>query len=189
MLRLGTRQANDRHCSLGTGSRGTYRPVYGIDAGEDGKIDIITEQCDFVFPQHGSSIQIDIELRTNYVVEIDQLQRGDLIGPAPAPLACRPRIPAIIRAGICPRHESTTSVSNLFETSKPPSMEASRPRVGSPSLYSRSNTENPNDLEPHLVTIGVNYRLDQPTDIYVVIDPDDEINSEITALNNVARND
>lgn len=49
-----------------------------------------------------------------------------------------------------------------------------------------SNIENPNDLAPRMVTVGMNYRLDQPTNIYVAIDPDDEINSEITALKNVA---
>ena len=48
------------------------------------------------------------------------------------------------------------------------------------------NIENPNDLAPRMVTVGMNYRLDQPTNIYVAIDPDDEINSEITALKNVA---
>ena len=37
-----------------------------------------------------------------------------------------------------------------------------------------------------MVTVGVNYPIDQPTDIYVMIDPDDEINNEITTFNNVA---
>ena len=49
-----------------------------------------------------------------------------------------------------------------------------------------SNIENPNDLVPRMVTVGMNYRLDQPPNIYVAIDPDDEINSEMTGLNNVA---
>ena len=33
---------------------GTYRPVYGEDADDDGVIDTVVEQREFVFPQHGS---------------------------------------------------------------------------------------------------------------------------------------
>ena len=55
---------------------GTYQLIYGVDANDDGKIDAVTQQRDFVFPQHGSPIEIKVDPRTNYVIEIDQLQRG-----------------------------------------------------------------------------------------------------------------
>ncbi|UCF14126.1 MAG: hypothetical protein JSW59_11995, partial [Phycisphaerales bacterium] len=48
------------------------------------------------------------------------------------------------------------------------------------------NIEPPNDLEPRTVTVGINHRIDSATDIYVVVDPDDEIADEITTFNNVA---
>ena len=64
---------------------GTYRLVYGIDDDDDGKIDTVAEQREFVFPQHGSPIQIDVAPRTNYIVEIDQTHRGKAAGLAPDP--------------------------------------------------------------------------------------------------------
>ena len=48
------------------------------------------------------------------------------------------------------------------------------------------NIEAPIDLEPRMVKVGINYRINQPTDIYVVIDPDGEIKNEITTFNNSA---
>jgi hypothetical protein len=117
---------------------GTYRLVYGIDAGDDGKIDIITEQRDFVFPQHGSPVQIDVESRTNYVVEIDQLQRGELIGPAPDPGLSAQDTRYNPARNLPTARIYNVSFHNLFETSKSPSMTASRPRAGSLLLCSRS---------------------------------------------------
>ena len=165
---------------------GTYRLVYGIDAGDDGKIDIITEQRDFVFPQHGSPVQIDVESRTNYVVEIDQLQRGELIGPAPDP-----GLSAQDTRYNPARNLPTARIYNVsfqpIRNIKIAFYDGFPSAGGKPiAVQQIPNIENPNDLEPRMVTVGVNYRLDQPTDIYVAIDPDDEINSEITALNNVA---
>ena len=110
----------------------TYRVVYDIDAGDDGKIDIITEQHDLVFPQRRVVDQTTSCKSINSSVAISSALHR--------PPACRPRIFAIIRAGICPRHESTMSVPNLFEASKSPSMAASRPRAGNLSLCSRSQT-------------------------------------------------
>ncbi len=49
------------------------------------------------------------------------------------------------------------------------------------------NIEAPNDLEPRMVTVGVNYPIKKPTDIYVMIDPDGQIEDEITTFNNVAK--
>jgi hypothetical protein len=49
------------------------------------------------------------------------------------------------------------------------------------------NIEPPNDMEPRSLTVGVNWRPTADThDVYVVLDPDDAIETEITAFNNVA---
>ena len=165
---------------------GTYRLVYGIDADDDGKIDILTEQRDFVFPQHGSPIQIDVEPRTNYVVEIDQLQGGRPAGPAPDPGLSAEDI------RFYPDRNLLTArihnVGSLPIRNVRIAFYDGNPAAGGKRIAVRQipNIEAPNDLEPRMVTVGVNYRFDQPTDIYVVIDPDKEINDEITTFNNVA---
>jgi hypothetical protein len=165
---------------------GTYRLAYGIDDDDDGKIDKVTEQRDFVFPQHGSPIPIDVEPRTNYVIEIDQLKRGKPAGPAPDPgLAADDIRYAPERNLLMARIHNVGSlpiqdVKVAFYNGNPA---ANGRRI---ALQQIPNLEAPNDLEPRTVTVGVNHTIDQPTDIYVVIDPDGEIEEEITTFNNAA---
>ena len=165
---------------------GTYKLVYGADADDNGSIDMVTEQREFLFPQHGTPIQIDVEPRTNYVVEIDQFQRGRAIGPAPDP-------------GLCAEDIRYHSDRNLL-TARIHNVGAAAVRnvkvafyEGNPATGGRRitvqripNIEAPNDLEPRTVTVGVNHSLDRRTEIYVVIDPDREIGTEITTFNNTA---
>jgi hypothetical protein len=161
--------------------------VFGIDADDDGKIDTVTERRDFVFPQHGSPIPIDVEPRTNYVVEIDQLERGKPAGPAADPgLAAedirynpdRNLITARIHnVGALP----IRNVKVAFYNGDPA---AGGKRI---ALQQIPNIEAPNDLEPRTVTVGVNHAITSPTDIYVVIDPNGDIADEITTFNNVAK--
>jgi hypothetical protein len=165
---------------------GTYRLVFGIDADDDGKIDTVTERRDFVFPQHGSPIPIDVEPRMNYVVEIDQLERGKPAGPAADPgLAAedirynpdRNLITARIHnVGALP----IRNVKVAFYDGDPA---AGGNRIAQQEI---PNIEAPNDLEPRTVTVGVNHAITSPTDIYVVIDPGGDITDEITTFNNVA---
>jgi hypothetical protein len=167
-------------------SGGTYRLVYGIDADDDGRIDTVAETRDFVFPQRGSPIRIEVASRTNYVVEIEQLRRG-----RPASYAPDPGLSAEDIRFYPDRSLLTARVHNVgalpvrgvkvaFYDGSPAS---GGKRI---AVQQIPNIEAPNDLEPRMVTVGVNYHVDQPTDIYVVIDPDDEITDEITTFNNVA---
>jgi hypothetical protein len=165
---------------------GTYRLVYGQDADDDGRIDTVAEQREFVFPQHGWPIQIDVKPRVNYVVEIDQLLRGKATGPAPDPGLCAEDI----------RHHPersllTARIHNVGSVSIRDVKVAFY--EGNPAMGGRRitvqripNVEAPNDLEPRTVTVGVNLRLERRTEIYVVIDPDHEISTEITTFNNTA---
>ena len=58
------------------------------------------------------------------------------------------------------------------------------PTAGSISTNSRLPGRNVD--QPRTVTVGVSREISEPTEIYVVIDPDDEISDEITTFNNVA---
>jgi len=165
---------------------GTYKLVYGVDADDDGKIDTVTEQREFVFPQHGTPIEIDVKPRTNYVVEIDQLKRGRAAGPAPDPGLCAEDIRYhsdrnLLTARI--HNVGAVAVRNVKVAFYEGNPEAGGRRI---TVQRIPNIEAPNDLEPRTVTVGVNHSLDRRTEIYVVIDPDREIGREITTFNNVA---
>ncbi|MHC4143812.1 MAG: hypothetical protein ACYSUD_03435 [Planctomycetota bacterium] len=165
---------------------GTYRLVLGVDSDEDGEIDRRVEEREFVFPQHGSPINIKAKPRVNYIVEIDQLKRGRPAGPAPDPGLSAEDIrfnsdrnllmARIHNVGSKP----VRGVKVAFYDGDP---QKGGRRVG---LQTIPNIEPPNDLEPRTVTVGVNYRIESPTEIYIVVDPDNEIADEITTFNNVA---
>ena len=158
----------------------------GIDGNDDGKIDTVTERREFVFPQHGSPIPIDVEPRTNYVIEVAQLERGKLAGPAPDPglsgedLRYHPER-SLLTARI--HNVGSLPVRNIKIAFYDGNPDNSGKRI---SVKEIPNIEAPNDLEPRTVTVGVNYPIKGPTDIYIVIDPDGEIADEITTFNNVA---
>ncbi|MHC4166472.1 MAG: hypothetical protein ACYSWQ_05905 [Planctomycetota bacterium] len=165
---------------------GTYKLVYGVDADDDGKIDTVTEQREFVFSQHGTPIQIDVKPGTNYVVEIDQLKRGRSMGPAPDPGLCAEDIRYhpernLLTARI--HNVGSVPIRNVKVAFYEGNPAAGGKRI---TLQRIPNIEAPNDLEPRTVTVGVNRHLDQQTEIYVVIDPDHEISREITTFNNAA---
>jgi hypothetical protein len=166
--------------------RGTYRLKYGIDEDDDGKIDTVTEERDFVFPQHGSPIQIAVEPRTNYVVEIEQLKRGRPAGPAPDP--------GLSAEDIRYSSERNLLIARIHNVGAQPirnvkvAFYSGDPGKNGKLIGSQQipNIEAPNDLEPRTVSVGINHVIDQATDIYVVIDPDEEISDEITTFNNMA---
>jgi hypothetical protein len=165
---------------------GTYKLVYGVDADDDGKIDTVTEQREFVFSQHGTPIQIDVKPGTNYVVEIDQLKRGRSMGPAPDPGLCAEDIRYhpernLLTARI--HNVGSVPIRNVKVAFYEGNPAAGGKRI---TLQRIPNIEAPNDLEPRTVTVGVNRHLDQQTEIYVVIDPNHEISREITTFNNAA---
>jgi hypothetical protein len=165
---------------------GTYRLVYGVDANDDGKIDAVTEERDFVLEQHGSPIEIKVNPRTNYVIEIDQLRRGRSTRILPDPGLSAEDIQfdpnrnlltaRIHNVGSLPIRDVHVAFYN------------GDPASGGKQIAVQRipNIEAPNDLEPRMVKVGINYRVNEPTDIYVVIDPQGKIESEITTFNNSA---
>lgn len=165
---------------------GTYRLVLGVDSDEDGKIDERVEEREFVFLQHGSPIKIKVKPRVNYVAEIDQLKRGRSIGLAPDPglssedIRFNPERNLLMARIHNIGSNPVRDVKIAFYDGNP---QSGGKRIGSQTI---PNIEPPNDLEPRTVTVGINYPIDSPTDIYVVVDPDDEIVDEITTFNNVA---
>jgi len=165
---------------------GTYWLALGIDADEDGKIDKRVEQREFVFPQQGSPINIKVKPRVNYVVEIDQIKRSRPAGPAPDPGLSAEDIRFnsdrnLLMARI--HNVGSKAVRNVKVAFYYGDPQDGGRRIGVQTI---PNIEAPSDLEPRTVTVGINYRIESPTEIYVVVDPDNEIANEITTFNNVA---
>jgi len=165
---------------------GTYRLVYGSDADDDGRIDMETERRDFVLPQRGFPIPIEVEPRTNYVIEIEQLERGRLAGPAPDPGLSAEDIRFhpdrnLLTARIHNVGSKAVGDVKVAFYDGNPATDGQRFAVAT-----IPNIEAPNDLEPRTVTVGVNREFQEPAEIYVVVDPDDEIRDEITTFNNMA---
>jgi hypothetical protein len=165
---------------------GTYKLVQGVDADDDGRIDTVTHKRQLVFPQHGSPITVDVEPRTNYVVEIDQVKRGKPRGPVPDPGLSAEDIRYnpernLLTARI--HNVGTLPIRNLKVA-----FYEGNPKSGGRRLtvHEIPNIEAPNDLEPRTVSVGVNHPITKPTDIYVVIDPDGDVEAEITTFNNLA---
>ena len=165
---------------------GTYRLVLGVDSDEDGKINKRVEEREFVFPQNGSPINIRVEPRVNYIVEINQLKRGRPAGLAPDPGLSSEDIRFnpdrnLLMARI--HNVGSKPVRNVKVAFYDGDPQDGGKRI---ALQTIPNIEPPNDLEPRTVTVGVNYRIASPTEIYIVVDPDSEIADEITTFNNVA---
>jgi hypothetical protein len=165
---------------------GTYRLVLGVDSNEDGSIDKRVEEREFVFPQHGSPINVKVEPRINYVFEIDQLRRGRPAGPAPDPglssedIRFDPERNLLMARVHNVGSKPVRNVKVAFYAGNP---QSGGRRIG---LQTIPNIEPPNDLEPRTVTVGINYPIESPTEIYIVVDPGNEIADEITTFNNVA---
>ena len=165
---------------------GTYRLVLGVDSDEDGTMDRRAEEREFVFPQQGSPINIKVKPRVNYIIEINQLKRGRPAGLAPDPGVSSEDIRFnpdrnLLMARI--HNVGSKPVRNVKVAFYDGDPQRGGKRVG---LQTIPNIEPPNDLEPRTVTVGVNYRIESPREIYIVVDPDNEIADEITTFNNVA---
>lgn len=164
----------------------TYRLVYGIDSDVDGRIDQIAQERTFVLPQRGWPIRAAIKPRTPYVIEVDQTRRGRPAGPAPDPGLSSEDI-----RYDADRHLLMARIHNVGSKAVrgvPVAFYEGDPKGGGRliGVATVPNIEAPNDLEPKTVTVGVNHAIEEPTDVYVVIDPDAKISEEITTLNNVA---
>ena len=82
---------------------GKYVLTYGPDVDEDEKMDSVTEQRDFAWPQTGTSIYIKVKPKTTYVVELNQTRRGRVPGKAPDPAISPPDIRYAPQRGLLSR--------------------------------------------------------------------------------------
>jgi len=169
-------------------SRGTYRLTYGPDVDENEVMDSILEKREFVWPQAGTPINLTIEPRVTYIIEVDQVKRGEVAELAPDP-------------GLSPSDIKFVPGYNLLlATVHNVGSEAVRgvkvdfydgdPADGGELIGSGvvPNIEAPNGLEPRSTTVGINWDIGDDThEVYVVLDSDDDIEDEITTFNNVAQ--
>ncbi|MHC4994949.1 MAG: hypothetical protein ACYTGQ_07840, partial [Planctomycetota bacterium] len=166
---------------------GRYQLTYGIDADDDGDVDSLAEKREFRFPQVGTPVHLTVAPATNYVIEIEQLERGRQAGLRPDPGLSS----ADIRYNI-ERQYLKATIHNVG--SKPirdvhVAIYEGDPATGGRTIHQTRipHIDAPIDLEPKTVTVGLNYRIPSGTrDIHVVVDPDGLIDDEITTFNNSA---
>ena len=165
---------------------GEYILRYGPDADEDEVMDSVVEQREFDFPQAGTPIRVTVEPRITYVVEVDQSVRGrgTSLAPDPAITAEDIMYDDIIGLIMARVH----NVGSLPLRQVKVAVYDGDPKKG--ELIGTSvlpNIDAPTDLNPTTTTAGLSWRPTQEEhEIYVVVDPDGEIENEITTFNNTA---
>ncbi len=166
---------------------GTYVLRYGPDADEDEAMDSVLEQREFTFPQLGTPVQVTVAPRITYVIEVDQIERGR--GPELAP---DPGLSADDIRYIEARRLILARIHNVgslpVRAVRVAAYDGDPQNGGTPIGTSFiPSIEAPISLEPKTVTVGFPWTPSREShEIYVVIDPDDEIKDEITTFNNVA---
>ncbi len=168
---------------------GLYRLTYGPDADLDGEMDSLSDTRDFVFPQPGSPVNITVDPNVTYIVEVNQLERGRVAGLAPDPAvdAADIRFEEFGRNGVL--LAKIHNVGSLSVKNVRVELYDGDPDAGGLLLTSSviPNIESPDDLDPKAVTVAVGWQPSKEShNIYVVVDPDNEIDDEITSFNNVA---
>jgi len=168
---------------------GRYVLKYGPDADEDGRMDSAPETLEFVFAQAGTPVRITVEPNVTYILEVDQLARGRVAALAPDP-GLDPgdiRYEELGHGGVIlakVHNVGSQPVQNLRVAFYDGDPDAAGELLGTSFI---PNIEAPNDLDPKTVSVGIPW---QPTreahEIFVVLDPEDEIKDEITSFNNVA---
>ncbi|MFQ5809118.1 MAG: hypothetical protein ACE5JM_05820, partial [Armatimonadota bacterium] len=165
---------------------GKYRLQYGIDRNDDEKVDTVVEEREFVLPQVGWPIRIKVEPRTNYVIEIDQLERGRGRELMPDPAITSDDIRYVTERNLLlarVHNVGSKPVRDVIVAFYDGDPDAGGALIGTARI---PNLEAPLDLEPRTVTVGINYDIgDDPRDIYVALDPDGDVD-EITTFNNRA---
>ncbi|MHC4405859.1 MAG: hypothetical protein ACYTG0_39960, partial [Planctomycetota bacterium] len=164
-------------------SGGTYNLKLGIDRNDDERTDTVVEQRSFVFAQPGSVVYIDVEPRTAYIVEIEQTRRGRKPGVAPDP--------GISSADI--DYDNGKLLVHVHNVGSLPVYDvAVEAYDGDPNadgtLIGKTvidGIEAPNDLKPRIETASIDWALPESgCEVYVLIDPNDTIQNEITTFNN-----
>jgi len=164
-----------------------YKLRYGVDEDDNESIDKTVEERDFVYQQRGQWIPIKVEPRVNYVIEIDQLERGRPAGLYPDPAVCAEDIDYDAERGMVTatiHNVGSKSLQNLTVDFYQGDPESGGRKIASQTIPS---LDAPIDLEPRTQTVGVSHKIEGPAqDIYVVIDAPNAITDEITTFNNKA---
>ena len=166
---------------------GTYSLTYGPDDDADGKMDSVESASEFVLTQRGKPIPVKIKPKQTYLIEIDQIKRGKGADLAPDP--------GLSHVDIRYHEEASQILVRIHNVGSLSIRDVEvAAYLGDPAKGGEligveriPNIEAPIDLEPRAVTVGFRYDLSQkPRDIYIVIDPEDKIQDEITTFNNTA---
>ncbi len=150
-------------------------------------MDSVLEERQFHFPQAGIPIRITVAPRLTYIVEVNQLERGRGASMAPDPGLSAEDIRfveerSLILARI--HNVGAKAVRGVKVAAYDGDPKAGGVLIGTSVI---PNIEPPNDLEPRMVTVGFSWTPSEELhEIYIVVDPDDEIADEITTFNNVA---
>ena len=166
-------------------SGGTYDLKLGIDKNDDDETDTVVLQRSFVFHQPGSVVYVTVEPRTAYIIEIEQTQRGRKPGLAPDPGISSEDIDYVDGKLVVHVHNVGSLPSeNIVVEAYDGDPDADGTLIGKVVIDS---IEAPNDLEPRIKTASFDwFPPDSGCDVYVLIDPDDKIENEITTFNNQA---
>jgi len=166
---------------------GKYTLRYGPDADDDEVMDSVTEERGFEFPQRGTPIPITVGPRVTYLVEVDQTSPGKGRQAAPDPGLSQDDISYQERYGLLVARVHNVGAKEVRGLTV--AFYDGDPAAGGTLLGTAviSNIDAPDDLEPRSLKVAINWTPTQEThDIYVVLDPDNEIKDEITTFNNVA---
>jgi len=166
---------------------GTYILRFGPDEDEDEAMDEVFEEREFNWPQRGTPIYVTIRPRRTYVIDVDQVERGK--GPTLAPDPGLSDVDIsydeeeqILMARI--HNVGSKGVRHLQVAAYDGNPDEGGTLIGEALI---PNIEAPTDLERRAVSVGFNWQPEKEAhDIYVIVDPNDEIKDEITTFNNVA---
>jgi hypothetical protein len=166
---------------------GHYLLRYGPDLNDDDSMDSVTEERMFHFRQAGTPIRLKIAPRTTYVIEVEQIERGRIPERAPDPGISSRDISYVKRFSLLTAR--VHNVGSMAVRNLEVGFYDGDPKRGG-VLIARTmipNIEAPNDLEPRAVTVSVGWAPTKAEhEIYVVVDPDDTVQDEITTFNNIA---
>jgi hypothetical protein len=168
---------------------GKYAVTYGPDLDGDEKMDSVTERKEFVYRQRGTPVNITVEPRITYLIEGEQLERGSGFSLMADPgissddiRYTQMRHTGILMARI--HNVGSKAAQNVEVEFYDGDPDAGGSLIGTGIVY---DLQPPNDLEPRPVTVGVEWSpTKEAHEIYVVVDPKDEIKDEITTFNNKA---
>jgi len=168
---------------------GKYVLRYGPDLDGDEEMDSVIESKEFVYRQRGTPVTIKAEPRTTYVIEAEEVERGSGFSMLPDPglstediRYVQMRHTGVILARI--HNVGSKAAKNVKVDFYEGDPDAGGAKLGTGIIY---DLEPPNDLEPRPVHVGIEWSpTKEQHDIYVVVDPDEEITDEITTYNNKA---